>query len=88
MPLTYWTVVTLAGEEKLVSEMKCGCAAASCTGTTSRAAHGVLQGQATEISPQLQLIQGIYRSASAKLRADVYLPLVHAQLEPKKPTCC
>ena len=44
VPLTYWMVVTLAGEEKLVSEMKCGCAAASCTGTASRAEKGVLRG--------------------------------------------
>ena len=42
-PLTYWMVVTLAGDEKVVSEMKDGCAAAACTGDMSWAGHGVLQ---------------------------------------------
>ncbi len=42
-PLTYWTVVMLVGDEKVVSAMNAGCAAAACTGEISWAGHGVLQ---------------------------------------------
>ena len=37
-------VVTLAGEENMVSEMKAGCLDAACTGESRCAGHGALQG--------------------------------------------
>ena len=43
MPLTYWMVVTLAGDEKVVSETNDLCEAAASTGIASCAGHGDLR---------------------------------------------